>query len=150
MDPRIQKLQTTEACERFAKNAILLGDRGLADQALRRAVDIRAEAYGASSDVEKECLKAIYAYEEVLSKKNGKRTRASRTWQMIERHGILASVERVVNREMEAAGYTALAEMGLQDFAFEAVILRHPDLFSAEAVAHSRLRLKSWENEPDT
>lgn len=93
----------------------------------------------------KECLKAIYAYEEVLSKKNGKRTRANRTWQMIKKHGILASVERVVNRDSETAGYTALADMGLQDFAFESVILLHPSLFSPEAVAHSRLRLKSWE-----
>jgi len=145
VDDRIQKLQTPEACERFAKNAIRLGDRALADQAMRRAVEIRAETYGATTEAERECLKAIYAYEEVLSKKNGKRTRATRTWQMITRHGILASVERVVNREMETAGYTALAEMGLQDFAFESVILRHPSLFSPEAVALSRLRLKNWE-----
>jgi len=144
MDPKVLKLMSPEACERFARNAIRLGERALADQALRRAVEIRASSYGASTDAEKECLKAIFAYEEVLSKKNGKRTRATRTWQMIHRHGILASVERVVARPTETAGYTALAEMGLMDFAFEAVILRHPALFSEEAVAQSRKRLKEW------
>ena len=144
MDPRITRLNTPEACERFAKNAIRLGDRDLADQALRRAVEIRAESYGASSQAEKECLQAIYAYEEVLTKKNGRRTRATRTWQMIGRHGLLASVERAVNRKTDPAGYKALAEMGLQDLAFEAVILRHPELFSADALEHSLNRMREW------
>lgn len=78
---------------------------------------------------EKECLQAIYAYEEVLSKKNGRRTRASRTWQMVERHGILRAAERAVDRQNETLGFSALAEMGLLDFAFEAVILRYSSLF---------------------
>ena len=86
-------------------------------------------------------MQAIYAYEEVLSQKNGRRTRANRTWQMINRHGILAAVERAVNRSIDTAGYTALAEMGLQNYAFEAVILRHPELFSEEAIKHSRDRM---------
>ena len=63
---------------------------------------------------------------------------------MIKRHGILEAAERAVNRDKETTGYTALVEMGLQDFAFEAVILRHPDAFSMEAVARSRERMQSW------
>ena len=144
MDPRVGRLKTPEECERFAVNAKSHGRRDLADQARRRAVELRAADYGACSQAEKECLEAIYAYEEVLSKKNGRRTRASRTWQMIKRHGILASVERAVNRDTETAGYMALAEMGLQEFAFEAVILRHRELFSAEAIRRSEERMKKW------
>ena len=34
-----------------------------------------------------------------------------------------------------------LAEMGLQDYAFEAVILRHPEVFSEKAIETSRERL---------
>jgi hypothetical protein len=60
---------------------------------------------------------------------------------MIHRHGILPAVERVVTKRAESLGYTALAEMGLKEFAFEAVILRHPACFSVEAVARSRERL---------
>ena len=37
---------------------------------------------------------------------------------------------------------TALAEMGLLDMAFEAVVLRHPDLFSTEAIARSSERME--------
>lgn len=144
MDEKVAKLKTPEECERFAKNAIERNRRDLADEARKRAVELRAEAYGAKSQAERECLEAIYAYEEVLTAKNGRRTRASRTWQMIKRHGILGAVERAVNREAETAGYTALLKMGLQDYAFEAVVVRHPELFSAETVQHSKARVDEW------
>ena len=145
MDERVQALDTPEKCEIFARNARKRDREDLALQANQRAVELRAEKYGASSQVEKEAVQAVYAYEEVLTKKNGRRTRASRTWPMIERHGIIEAVERAVNRPVETMGYTALAEMGLQDYAFEAVILRHPDVFSADAVAVSRERLARWD-----
>lgn len=144
MDERVAKLKTPEECERFAKNALERNRRDLADEARKRAVALRAMAYGAKTEAERECLEAIYAYEEVLTAKNGRRTRASRTWQMIERHGILGAVERAVNRETETAGYTALLEMGLQDYAFEAVVVRHPELFSPETVQHSHARVNEW------
>ena len=86
-------------------------------------------------------MSASYAYEEILTSKNGRRTRANRTWQMIKRHGILGAVERAVNREEEASGYTALCEMGLQDYAFEAVIVRHPKCFSPETVQRAKERI---------
>ena len=63
---------------------------------------------------------------------------------MIDRHGIIGAVERAVNRSAETQGYKALVEMGLEDYAFEAVVLRHPDLFSKEAVEISRERMKEW------
>ena len=145
MDELILKLKTPDQCEAFAKNAIARNRLDLADQARIRAVQLRAETWGAKSEAEKEALQAVYAYEEVLTKKNGKRTKASRTWQMIKRRGIIESVEQAVNRGSETQGYTALAEMGLQDFAFEAVVLRYPELFSAEAVQRSRERMESWQ-----
>ena len=144
MDERVANLKTPEECERFARNALERNRRDLADEARKRVVELRAQAYGAKTQAERECLEAIYAYEEVLTAKNGRRTRASRTWQMIKRHGILGAVERAVNREAETAGYTALLEMGLQDYAFEAVVVRHPELFSPETVQHSKARADEW------
>jgi hypothetical protein len=60
---------------------------------------------------------------------------------MIKRFGIVRAAERAANRAKETTGYSVLAEVGLSEFAFEAVILRHPEHFSAEAVARSRERL---------
>ena len=146
MDDRVKRLRTPEECDIFAKNAEAMGRPDLASQAKRRRVELQAESSGADSAAEREALQAVYAYEEVLSQKNGRRTRATRTWQMIQRHGIIEAVERAVNRSVETQGYRALIEMGMEDLAFEAVVSKHPHLFSEDAVKISRERLKAWKN----
>lgn len=143
MDDRVRKLKTPAECEIFAKNAKAKGFEVLALQAKRRAIELRAEAYGATSDAERECIQAIYAYEEILRNKHGKRVGASRTWGAVRRKGIIAAVEGFVDRTNATAGFNALEEIGLDNFAFEAVVLRHPSLFSESAVARSRARLDS-------
>lgn len=144
IEEKIARLPTITSCERFAKNAEERGRPDLAKAAHRRAVELGASSHGANSDAEKECLEAVYAYERILTERNGRTTRASRTWQMIKRHGILPAVERAVNRPHETAGYAALVEMGLEKFAFEAVILRYPESFSEKAVRSSKERLERW------
>ncbi|WP_236782114.1 hypothetical protein, partial [Aliivibrio fischeri] len=144
MDNRVRNLKTVDSCAKFRKNALRLGESDLAQQAQVRAIEIRAELYGCQTMAEKLSLEAVYAYEAILTKKNGKTTRASRTWQMIKRHGIIEAVERAVNRESVTQGYTALVEMGLEKYAFEAVILKYPKLFSIDAVKKSEERMNIW------
>ncbi len=143
MTDLIAKLKTPDDCIIFAKNASRLGHHDLEKAAKKKELQLKAAIYGAKTDAEIEAIAAVYAYEEVLSRKNGKPTRASRTWPMIEKHGIITAVERAVNRPDVTVGYKALEEIGLEEFAFEAVILRHPELFSEEAVMTSRKRMKS-------
>lgn len=147
MDERIEKLTTPESCARFAKNAEERGRPDLAKAANRRAVALAAQKHGATTTAERECLEAVYAYERTLYAKHGKAVRASYTWRMIKSHGIIPAVERTVTNPRETAGFKALTEMGLQDRAFEAVVLRHPGLFSAEAVRCSKARMEIWERE---
>lgn len=144
MDERVAKLKTPDECAVFEKNALERGRPDLATEARRKALELKALQHGAVSKAERECLEAVYAYERVLTAKNGRTTRASRTWQMIDRHGIIGAVERAVNRDAETIGYTALLEMGLEDFAFESVVVRYPELFSSEAVQRSQGRVNSW------
>ncbi len=147
-DERVARLETPEECDQFALN---VQDRlpDLARGARRRAVELRAASHGAKTAAEQEALAAVYAYERVLSERRGRTVRATRTWQMIARHGIIGAVERAVNRPVDPVGYTALAEMGMQDLAFETVVLRHRDLFSPEAVARSSERLRDWRRRKD-
>jgi len=140
VDPTVAKLKTPAECLRFEKNALDRSRPDLAQDARRRAIELRAENYGAKNDVEKECLEAIYAYERVLTQKHGRTITAARTWPMVKKYGIIEAVERVVLRPDETVGYTSLLEMGLQDYAFEAVVLRHPEHFSEAAVKQSQLR----------
>lgn len=142
MNDIIWTLKTPEDCDTLEKNALERNRPDLAIAARKRALELRAMAHGAISGVERECLEAIYAYERVLSKRNGKNTKAGRTWPMIKKYGILPAVERAVNRPAETAGYRALVEMGLENYAFESVILRHPTSFSPETVEHARTRVK--------
>lgn len=68
---------------------------------------MRAQAHGATTDAERECLAAVNAYERVLSEQRRRTTSASRTWQMIRQHGIIGAAERAVNRPTETSGYRA-------------------------------------------
>jgi hypothetical protein len=143
MDESVERLTTYEDCVQFAIN-VTDAYPDLARQARIRAVQLRGATYGAKTQAEREAIEAVYAYEDVLSQKRGKKVRASRTWQMIKRHGILPAVERAVDRSEVTTGYEALVQMGLQDFAFEAVILRHPTAFSSAALRRSEERQKEW------
>ena len=149
-DELVAKLKTPEDCEQFATNVEVRGKVDLARAARRRAVELRALAHNATSIAEREALAAVYAYERVLSQSAGKKILASRTWQMIKRRGIIPAVEHVVSRSQEAKGYIALVEMGMEDMAFEAVVLRHPQVFSADAVERSRTRLRELKTQNDS
>ena len=146
MDERVKRIKTPEKCEIFAKNATDRGRPDLALEAKHHALALRAQEFGAESEAENMALQAIYAYEEVLSKNNGKKTKASKTWQMIKKYGIIPTVDRVVNRTDESRAYTALIELGLEDFAFEAVILKYPKSFSSNALAKSKERMNEWKS----
>ena len=137
MDDIIRKLKTPEECLLFAE---IFTD--LARVTMRRAIELRAINLGNKSEVETALWEAILAYEEVLSKKNGKRTLASRTRQMIKRHGIIGAAERAVNRKIEAMDYKVLVDIGLHDLTFEAVIVRFPEVFSQQIVELARSRLE--------
>lgn len=63
---------------------------------------------------------------------------------MIKKLGIIPAVEKAVNKPGETAGYHALLEMGLGSFAFEAVVVKYPELFSEEAVARCQERVDEW------
>ena len=142
MDKRVAVLETARRCDTFIANVkkTIKDHAELAElvrQACRRKVLLLAEKHGAQNTLEREAIEAIFALESVTGK------RASRTWPMLERHGIIATVERVVNREHDSSGYAALVEMGMEDMLFERVVLRHPDQFSPKAVKRSEARLRT-------
>ena len=116
----------------------------------RQSVKLHAAGRQPKNEVEREGYEAVYAYEEALSNLKGKTTRAGRTWPMIEKHGMIGAIERIVTRRVETEGYRVLVEMGMEDMAFEAVVLRHPDSFSAAAVAASQDRLHRLKNTNDS
>ena len=59
-------------------------------------------------------------------------------------------MDNAVSKNDETAGYQALVAEGMQDMLFEVVVLKHPDVFSADAVAKSKKRLAEWRAEEGT
>ncbi|HEY5567067.1 MAG TPA: hypothetical protein VIM81_07460 [Gammaproteobacteria bacterium] len=141
MDHRVASLRTPAECEIFARNATAKKRPDLAIEARRKAVDMLAATHETESPVEAEAFAAVYAYEALLTRKNGKKTRATKTWQAVKRYGIIEAIQKAVNRAPQTADYETLREMGLEDLTFEALVLRHEAAFSDEAVQASKARL---------
>jgi hypothetical protein len=141
MDYRVERLRTPAECESFAKNAIARNRPELALAAQRKAIDMKASTHEPSSALEAEGFAAVYAYEALLTRRNGKKTRASGTWAAVRRYGIVEAIERAVCRPSDGTDAVALRDLGLEDLAFEALVVRHEASFSAAAIAFAKARL---------
>lgn len=140
MNEIINILDTPELCDAFTKY-----HSDLAEQARRRSIKLRADAWDTNSDAEHEAIIALYAYEDCLRLKNGKKTSAARTRQMITRHGIIGAVERAVNNRDATAGYTMLKALQMKDLTWESIVVRYPHEFTDEALQISKTRLADWD-----
>jgi hypothetical protein len=140
MDHRVARLRTPEECVIVAKNALAMKRPDIALEARRRAVDIQVASHDAPTPptpLEAETLAAIYASEAAMSHVRGKKVRATKSWQIAREKGLLQAAERAANSD---ADHAALVELGLEDLSFDALILRHPESFSAAAVAAATTR----------
>ena len=133
MHELVTRIKEPDLCYVFARNATSRGHPELALQAHRRAVDLRTEQHGVESEAELAAVRAIYAYEEALSYNKGKRTRATGTWQLVNRHGLLTALsKRLESRNADEMNST-LQELGMEDYTFEAVSKAYPELFQKQA-----------------
>jgi len=129
MHELVLRINDPEKCYVFARNAIRNGHPELALQVHRRAVDLRAAEYDVTSEVERAAVRAIFAYEEALGFAKGKRTRATGTWQLVNRSGLVAAVaKRLDSRGGEDVSAT-LKELAMEDYSFEAVRETYPEAF---------------------
>jgi hypothetical protein len=141
MDYRVERLRTPAECESFAKNALDRKRPDLAAEARRKSLNLEAATHETSSPAEAEAFAAVYAYQLHLTRKNGKKTRAIKTWADVKSHGIIEAVRRAVNRERDPAVLVAMRELGLDDLTFEALVVRHEAAFDAATVELSKGRL---------
>ena len=133
MHELVSRIKDPELCYVFARNARRNGHPELALQAHRHAVELRAGKHNAASQAEAAALRAIYAYEEALGFSRGKRTRATGTWQLVNRHGVLPAVgKRLRSRDADDV-QPILAQLGMADYSFSAVEAAYPEAFAAAA-----------------
>ncbi len=128
MHELVQRIREPELCYVFARNAQRQGHPDLAVQAYRRAVDLRAESYATENELELAAVKAIFAYEEAMSQIRGKRTRATGTWQMVKREGLLPTLRKRVASNSQEDVLPALKALGMEDYSFHAVCQQYPEI----------------------
>ena len=133
MHELVSRIKEPELCYVFAKNARRNGHPELALQVYRHAVDLRAQQHQIACQAEAAALRAIYAYEEALSYTRGKRIRATGTWQLVNRHGLLTAVRKRLQSRNGDNIQPVLAELGMEDYSFSAVEAAFPDAFLAAA-----------------
>ena len=129
MHELVERIKNPDLCYVFAKNATRNGHPELALQAYRRAVDLRAQRHEEASEAEQAALRAIYAYEEALSFLKGKRTRATGTWQMVNKHGVFSALAKRLGARGVEGVKPALKELGMADYSFDAVRESYPHVF---------------------
>ena len=121
MHELVLRITKPELCYVFADNAAKRGHENLALQAYRRAVDLRAEQHSVDTEAEKLALKSFYAYEEALSLGQRKRKRATGTWQMVNKLGILPTLDKRLNSKDAEEVLPKLKALKLEDYSFQAV-----------------------------
>lgn len=133
MHDLVMRIKDPKLCYVFARNAIERGHPELAIQSYRRAVDLRAQQHETHSKAEEAAVRAIYAYEEVLSYNKGKRIRATGTWQMVTRKGVFSALAKRNDSRAAEEVLSRLTELGMKDYSFAAVMENYPEAFNAKA-----------------
>ena len=140
----VGKLKTAEECRTVMQRAI---QRNLPD--VRTAVFKRlCELQGAANDdpadpMIRDFHETLAAYEQLLSEKNGKPTRASRTRQKITNKGIHKSLAEWTKGKEETNGFKLLVDVGMPQYTGEHLVLRYASRFPEDIVALARDRLIS-------
>jgi hypothetical protein len=109
MHELVLRIKKPELCYVFAENATKRGHDDLALQAFRRAVDLRAEEHEGVTD------------DEALSWGQRKRKRATGTWQMVSRQGILPTLRKRIDSKRADEALDKLKALKLEDYSFGAV-----------------------------
>jgi hypothetical protein len=133
MHQLVKRIGDPELCYVFARNAKRQGHPQLALQAYRRAVDLRAARHEAASEAEAAALRAIYAYEEALSYRRGRRTRATGTWQLVNRIGVLPALNKRLHSRGGDDMLPVLRELEMEDYSFQAVQAAFPEALAQAA-----------------
>ena len=145
-DERINRLKTPQDCEIFERNVTERGFPELAARARRRAVELRVAEHNVQNDIEKETLAALYAHEKILMSVNGKKTKASGSWLILKRRGTVAAIKSMTASEKSEMYFSKLKEHGLEDFSFEAIVVKHTTMFEPDMVDRCAARLKSLQS----
>lgn len=139
----IYQLNDSEDLKVVMDRAQEQGREDVYQTAFKRYCEVVGRSY--EDDLEKDFYETLSAYERLLSEKNGKNQKASRTRQKIKNKGFKACLEDWALSKQPSEGFLRLVENGLAEYTAEYVVTRHPDKFSDEVLASAIERLEKYE-----
>jgi hypothetical protein len=125
----IESCDSPEKLRQIATNAHKQGNETVREAARRRLYEVLPSEKPGT--VEYDVWQSIHALEDTLSHERGKTTRLSRTRQKIQKDKEVQTVADLVMKRA-SEGFHMLAERNLPELTFEAVALRHPDVFDED------------------
>jgi len=93
------------------------------------------------TELERRFGEILAAYESFLSERNGRNTKASRTWQKIRNKGIKSAIVDWATSKTEHAGFKDLVAQGNWDMTAEYLVVSMAGEFNADVVYAARKRL---------
>jgi hypothetical protein len=85
----------------------------------------------------------LAAYEELLTEKNGRTTRASRTRQKLKNKGVVECLEDWATASVGTDGFNLLVSLGMVELTGEYLVMKYPHRFSQQAVDAASARMAS-------
>ncbi|MGD0764062.1 MAG: hypothetical protein ABR929_12895 [Roseiarcus sp.] len=99
------------------------------------------EGLDQTDPLHRDFYQTLAAYEELLTEKNGRTTRASRTRQKLRNKGVTQCLEDWAVNSAPTEGFDLLIKNDMSELTGEFLVLKYPERFSAKAVAAAKARL---------
>ncbi|MAL09299.1 MAG: hypothetical protein CMF74_06515 [Maricaulis sp.] len=139
---KIAQLRTADECRGLMTNAERLGNEEVHRLAFQRLCVLAGEAEEIDDEREREFAQVLAAHEELLSQKNGRKTKATRLRAKYKAKGLNACLADWPAAPDTTANLETLAQHGLGAFTGDYLIVKHADEFDTKIVAAATKRLK--------
>lgn len=141
-DVDLTKVNDAEGLRTVMSNARRLGREDVYWKAFGKLCSL--QGMSESDPLHREFAQTLAAYEELLTQKNGRTTRASRTRQKLANKGVEQSLEDWALATQPTEGFRLLMNNGLEELTGEHLVVKYADRFSPKAVEAARTRLAEY------
>ena len=143
MDPaKIEQMADRDALRNLMENAKRLERDDIYWLAFKRLCSLEGMAY--DDPLERDFYDVLNAYEELLTEKHGRTTKASRTRQKLKNKGVeQCLIDWALGDSTD--GFRLLVEKGLPELTAEYLVVKHATRFPEAAVKAARERLTQQE-----
>ena len=143
MDPaKIEQMADRDALRNLMENAKRLERDDIYWLAFKRLCSLEGMAY--DDPLERDFYDVLNAYEELLTEKHGRTTKASRTRQKLKNKGVEQCLIDWALGDL-TDGFKLLVEKGLPELTAEYLVVKHATRFPEVAVKAARERLAQQE-----